>query len=143
MTRPLVIPRLKSAEYDVRQLVVTAEAGDSIDDILKPEYWAIVARNLQVGDEITVRTDDELFYAKLLVRQVGPVWAKVHLLSYTDLQPKDVTAEVVKPQFTVEWGGQHHKYRVRRTSDNAVVSSGHADKETANNWTAEHMKAIA
>lgn len=142
-TRPLTIPRLQSAEFEITHLVATVESGVTIDDVLRPEFWAICGRQLKIGTEITVRTDDESFYAKLLVRQAGSTYAKVHLLHYVDLNPKDVTEEIVKPQFVPEWAGGNIKYRVRRTSDNVVVSQGHPDKATAQNWIAEHLKALS
>lgn len=140
--RPLTLNRLRNAEHEIRHLVITAENGTTIDDILTPEYWAITSRQLVPGNEITVRTDDEMFYAKLLVRAVSTAWARVHLLSYSDLQPKALQGEPAD-DFKVEWGGGHHKYRVRRLSDNEVVSKEHPDKQTAEAWLKDHRKATA
>ena len=145
MTRPVIKARLQPTESICLKYTLTAEAGDTIDDILKPEYWAIVGRELRPWAEITVRSDDETFYAKLLVRSCGPTWAKVHLLSYADLQPRDVIAEVIAPPaaYSVKWSGPHTKWRVLRVSDNVVVSEKHEDQVAAGKWITEHLKALA
>ncbi len=143
MTRSLTLDRLRPAEAEIRQMLVTAPEGATIDDVLKPEFWAIAGRQLKVGDEITVRADDETFYAKVLVRQCGNTWAKVHLLHLTDLKPQDVKISGDTLPYTAEWAGGHTKFRIRRASDNAIVSQGHATKAEANTWITEHMKTLA
>lgn len=144
MARPLTLNRLRLAEHEIKHYVVTVEAGTTVDDILTPEYWAITSRQFGPGDEITVRADDETFYAKLLVRAVSHAWMRVHLLHYSDLQIKTPEAALEPaPMFVVEWGGGSHKYRVRRASDNEVVSKHHPDKQTAQAWLDDYLKAIA
>jgi hypothetical protein len=141
MSKSLTAVRHKLADYERNVWVANTEAGVSLDEIRKPEFFAHVAAKLKPWDRIEVRPDDETFYAELLVRSAGKNWAVTTLIQFTDLAPKE---EQAKPQegYRTEFGGPHHKWRVLRLSDKEVVSKGHTDQASADAWLVEHMKAM-
>lgn len=134
--------RMKAAEYERREYVVTVEHGVTIEDVQKPAFWQHVAAKLRPWDHIEVRADDESFYAELLVRSMGKGWAVVSLLSHVELAKKEPEAEP-GADFLVKWGGPHNKHQVIRVADNVLMSKGHGSAADAHTWIAEHRKALA
>jgi hypothetical protein len=129
--------RHKLAEHDFVQHSVTVEAGHTIDDVLKPEYFAHVAAKFKPYDEISVRTDDGTWYAKLLVTEVGRSWLRTFLLEDYKLTTSDV-AQSQANAVEVIWRGPHLKHSVVRKSDRGVLKDGFATKGEAAAWAAEN-----
>lgn len=140
--------RFKSAEFRRNIWDAIPEAGTPFDDLLKPEYWAHVAANLRPWDRIEVRAEDGSYYAELLVRDAGRLWAKVECLRKHDLgadtgQVPDVVADVT---YSVQWRGPHSKHAVMRERGNGakeVLRDQFETREAAEAWKADHMKAMA
>lgn len=137
---PLSPKRHKLADYERNLWVVTPEAGTSLDEVLKPEYWAHCADKMRAFDKVEVRAEDESYYAELLVRSAGKNWAVCSVLAQVDLDQKQV--QVPEDAYTVGWGGPHQKHRVVRKSDNEVVFQGGETADAARAWLKEHLKAV-
>lgn len=130
--------RRQLAEQAVRHHVVTVESAEHADDFLKPEFWALVAKELTIGDRIEIRDDSMTFWAEYLVTACGSTWAKVQQLRNHKLVPEDEKS--VAPDFLVEFKGPHRKWCVLRRSDKSVIHEGEQDRAAANRWLEGYAK---
>lgn len=138
-----IIPsRFKVAEYQRTVYVVNPEIGTTVNDMLRPEYWAHVGHQMKPYDRIEVRAEDGSYFAELLVRNAERGWANVTVLSRIELDAKAEPAPV-SIDFKVEHAGPHHKWRVMRLSDTTVVKHGFENKTEANQWLGQYIKTIA
>lgn len=134
--------RMGLIEFKREHQVVDAEAGTTLQDVLDPAYWSYVAMKLKPGTRVDVYLETGEWMAELLVAQVDRTWAKVHLLHFHDLAP--TKEEAPTPQkYEVLWRGQHHKWAVRRLSDQEVVQQGFEDKDAARTWLRQHERVVA
>lgn len=125
--------RFGLAEALRRDFVVDAEVGTTLQDVLEPAYWAYVTRDITPFSRIEVRMETGEWIAELVVMQVDRTWAKVHLLHFHDLAPSMDTAPPSQ-KHQVYWRGMHHKFAVRRLSDQEVIQSNFATRDEANVW---------
>lgn len=132
--------RFKLADYERNLWVATPEAGTTLEDVLKNDYFAHVAGNFKPFDKVEVRAEDESYYAELLVRSAGKNWAVCNVLMHVDLAPK--SDAVPDEDYTVGWGGPHQKHRVVRKKDGEVLFQGGASADEARSWLTNHLKAI-
>lgn len=137
--------RMKLRDFGKNEWIVNAELGDTPEELLKPQYWANVAKELKSLDTIEVRAEDGSFYAKLLVRDSGRAYAKVVFLPGYPLVFKDITEvpEMDMDEYVIKWAGPEFKFRVLRKKDNEVLKFGFTNKEEARKWVIEHIKALA
>ncbi len=134
--------RCKLREYANNDHVVTVEPGTTIEDVLRPQFWAHYAQNFRPYDEVTVRTDDGIWYAKLLILSSGRTWAKAKLLSNVNLTTADVdlTDNAEFDGYEIKWRGPHCKFSVIQKSDHSVLQEGFDKKTEAITFLAEHVK---
>jgi hypothetical protein len=141
-TAPLVLKRFQTLNFSARDWGnthgITVPAGTTLEDVLAPEYWALVAPSLRVGDWIRVLTDDSAWEALLTVRQVsGPGAGRqnnraliAELEFWTFDEPLSDTA--TRPTtHRVEYKGTHLKWCVVRASDGEVVKEGCGTEDEA------------
>lgn len=133
--------RMRESEYERTDYCATAELGTRLQDILKPEYWAHCAAQFKPYDHIEVRVDDGSWIAFLLVLQSERNWAKVFLISSHDLTGVDVK-EVAPEEYLIEWKGPQHKWSVIRNADKEMVKTKCADKDEAQTWLKQHLRAV-
>ena len=133
--------RMRLAEYDRQEWIVNAEPGHTIDDILKPGYWAHMAPQMSAYDHIEVRAEDGSWVADLLVVQVDRMWAKVVLKSKFEFSSSENPTDV--DQHVVEWKGPQHRFAVIRISDREKIRDGFHTKEEAGAWMREHERVIS
>jgi len=139
---PMAHPsRMRLAEYDRQEWIVNAEPGHTIEDLMKPGYWAHMAQQMTAYDHIEVRAEDGSWVAELLVVQVDRMWAKVVLKSKFDFTVTEDPEEL--NQHVVEWKGPQHRFAVIRTSDREKIKDGFQNKEEAAAWMREHERVIA
>lgn len=123
---------------------ITPPAGSLPEDLCLPEYWKHVVAEIGVkpNDLVDATCEDGTWYATYLVLHVGPLHAKLQLLTdyslvkVTDLAKKSETHEV-------KWKGPAHKYVVRRLSDGETVKHGFVSEAAAAAWMAQNATAIA
>jgi hypothetical protein len=123
------------SEHVEQRYVCKVPPGFPIEKVLEPGYWAHVAHLLKPWDEISIRWDDFSSKARLVVTDVGALYAKVALESMTKLEVKVEDATLLE----VEWSGPHTKFRVKRGKD--VLKDGFADKKLAQRWIDDDYKA--
>lgn len=130
-------------EADFRRVVWGSyvEPNTTLEQLLKPEFWAHIAGKLKQYDQIEVKWDDGSHYATFLVIDAGPSWAQVFKLTFVDLGGKNIPAAPEFP-FEVKWGGGHHKFRIIRKADQAVIQSGLATKDIAEQAMKEYAKTV-
>lgn len=132
---------MRLAEHARVEYVVEPEEGTKFEDMLKPEYWAHVARNLRPGTEITVQPVEGDYYARLYVRDAGANWAKVAKIAHVEFDGA-VTEVGVDDRFKIERKG-FAGYCIIRKQDKAVISQGHKTAADAQLALAEHLKGLA
>lgn len=137
--------RFQAAEYARTYYVYTVEAGTPYEALFDPAYWAHICseKGLRPYDVIEVRADEGLYFAQLLVLQADRLSARMAELFYVDLTKTKASEGKINPaSVRVKYAGPHHKYRVERLSDNAVLAHGFADETAARAWLVEN-KALA
>lgn len=134
-------PRIKPAEVLRRDWVVNAEAGTTVEDILRPGYWAHVAAGFAIFDHIEVRIETGEWIVNLIVTESGRNFAKVFLAHKYDLTQTPKLAAPAEAHKVV-WKGTHHKHCVVRLSDDATLESGFDKKDAAEAWLRNYEKGI-
>lgn len=134
--------RFKSAEHVREVWDVVPDTGTPFEALLQPDYWVHIAKYLKPWSRIEVRAEDGSYFAELIVRESGRLFAVVDVLRKVELG-KAKTPAVTDPEFTVEYAGPHHKWRVIRSKDKTVMEKGFETKEAAELWRLNHNKALA
>lgn len=140
--RVAVERRLGLAQHLRNDWVFDAEEGTTVEEIIDPAYWSLVANRISHGDRIDVRLETGEWIAELLVIDKEVNWVRVHLLKLHELV-LPAAAPPVPKQHEVFWRGSHHKFAVRRLSDKEVVQNGFIDKAAAFEWIANRERAVA
>lgn len=141
--RPLVqlVPlRRKLAEHARNTHVVTVEDASHPEDFVKPEFWALVAKEMQIGDRVDIQDDGLTFYGEYLVVACDRTWAKLHELRISHLVA--VKEQSVSPDYEIVFKGPHMKYCVVRLSDRSLVHEGAATRQDANTWLLGYARTI-
>lgn len=129
--KKLLPARFKVEAQVVNQWSAVAEAGTPFDVIKSdPSFWAHVTRFVRAGDVIHVRADDGQYYARLYVHGVAGNAADVDVLEFHDFSKRSAATDESN-DFRVEWAGPHHKFRIVRAKDSAVMQSGFDNKPAA------------
>lgn len=142
----LIPPDLKPADYARNRFLARPPEGTTIEDILKPEFWAHVARQFTPGggDIVEVHPAGGAFYAELIVaecRKVGLVYdVRMVKLNYVPLveEPKAGASTFAESEYAIVYRGAERKHTVTRKSDSAVISEGHATKQDAQKWLEDY-----
>lgn len=129
--------RLLLAEHAFVHHAVTAELGTTLEDVLRPEYFAHFASRFAPYHEITVRVDDGTWYAKLVVLAVGRSWVKTEVLHAVSLSSKDVE-QTQADSYEVLYRGPTLKFGVVRKADRSVLKDRFSTKAEAVAWAAEN-----
>jgi hypothetical protein len=137
--------RINLAEFNYRLFVANAEAGHTIEDVLKPGYWAHCARQFTTMDEIIIRAEDGSFRLHLFVTKCTPTSADVRLigeplLMMAGLDPK---IPVGDGAVYVQWRGPHDKFCVFRAEDGERIFKGQQTRDAAELAAKEHLKVTA
>jgi hypothetical protein len=127
--------RFAVAETKRNQWFATCPQDITPDDVLRPDYWAHIARMLNPLDEIIVTVDTCAWRSVLLVEDAWNTGARVQRLSHHDLT---LTEEPENTEgLRVQWRGPHAKWCVTR-KDGATLKERLPNRETAMN----HMVTI-
>lgn len=138
----LVEARIQLAEHLRQDWVVNAEAGSTVEDILRPGYWAHCAQHMTMYDTVQVRLETGEWICDLFVMEVGRNYAKMHLAHKYDLTAGP--AVVIPPEaHRIEFKGPQLKHVVIRVADGAVIQDGLSKKEDAILWLRNYEKVTA
>lgn len=141
----LITDRMRGADYVRQALRATPEAGTTIDEVLKPEFWVHVAPKAKVGDILEIFPEDGNWFIEALVVAQSNVHLKLHVLK------KEVINEVVAvkkedkkevPPFRVEFKGPQRKWSVIR-KDGTYVKEQFDDRSAAEKWLEDNQKDLS
>lgn len=138
--KKLHISRFKNSEFARQSWFTTPAQGDSVEDTLKPEYWSHVAASVAINSEIKALWEDGSRYAEYVVLRKGSNWLNVALINEVDLTKKSKKTEKKDEEYEVYFINQHHKFGVRRVSDNKQLKKGIETRDAAEEWLASHRK---
>ena len=127
---PLLRSRLSGADYFRTVHVACVEQGTSEDRLTDPDFWKMVAGQLQMNDRIEVYCEAGSFFAELMVRTVGTNIDSVQMLRIHHLsEAKPPNADDL--DYEVKWLGAYTKYGIVRKSDKAVIRENILTEEVA------------
>ena len=129
-------------EHLRRDLVVTAEAGTTVGDVLEPMYWAHCATEMQPFNRIEVVLETGEWMLELLVINTGRNWAQVHVLHKHDLVAR-AEAMPAAQKHKVEWKGPQLKFCVIRLADSEVIQKELANKAAAHEWLTAYERTTS
>lgn len=135
--------RMKLAEQAYRRFRFLVPSGTAVDDLKRPSIWAHVARDWRPNDIVEVMPDDRAWFAECFVLDCGTQYAKLQVLRESKLEAVKVGGLAAVPGHSIEYGGEHEKWRVIRDADRKILKSGHATQGDAFNWLTNHLKALA
>ena len=108
----------------------------TVDDVMDPDFWAHCTGVFKEGDKVECRSQDNAWYAELMVAAVGTLLVKMWRLLYVDLSAAaSGMPRRNQSEFAVTWGGPL-KWRVVRLSDKEQIHTGEPTKESAEQWIA-------
>jgi hypothetical protein len=151
LTKPLEQRRIKlirASESDMGNLwAAILPAGMPFSAVLSPGLWSNAAARLNVGDTIEIHCDDQSFFGRVLVRQLGGAAAgKLHThagvakLEYHEFDQPTPSDNALSHK--VEHKGPHLKWCVIRIADGKVVADSHASKDTAETAMKSFLHAV-
>jgi hypothetical protein len=123
--------------------VATVERGVTRADMLNPSFWAHVANMLRPRYEIRVFCEDDSFYASYLVMSCDKTWAKVHELSYHNLDRSAMTPDQlakILEDYDVTFRGPK-KWSAIRKLDRVVLQENMHSREDAQQWLLVHLNS--
>lgn len=143
-TARLTPARLQLAEQRRVIHLATVPAGTTPEQVLNPDYWAHVAARLRPLDRIEVRPEDLSFLMDLVVVSANRLQARVVQLSLATTDPVQPEEMESPPdaEHEVKWGGVRARFRIIRLHDKSVVRDGFETKAAAEQYLAEHIKAL-
>lgn len=134
--------RFASFEYKNKIFKVDIPSGVTPDQLLEPAYWMHVSRTLQTGDEIVALAEDNTYYVRLIVLNAGINWANVKVLYFAELSKEFEVPADADTAYDIVFGGNFHKWRVVRKSDNQTIAIGMKTREEAVEELKRYKKAI-
>jgi hypothetical protein len=142
--QPAVHPtRLKGAEYAFSLWRLAVPSETSIEDLKRSAFYAHIAQHLRNGDVIQVMPDNRAYFAELLVVDAGAQYAKVALLREVKLEALQAGASSAFPGYSIEYAGDHERWRIIREADRKVLKAHQASQADAFTWLTNHLKALA
>ena len=136
---------MKQAEYERTTWCVTPDAGTPYEALFQPNYWAHNARRLKLWDLVEVRyfSDDQCYWALLLVEGKGDLWAKVTELWKKELGKVEPGKAGLLDDFEVKYKGPAVRWCVIHKPSGRRVHEKSQTEEQATGWLREHKKALA
>ena len=120
----------------------TPRVGITLEDILYPFYWGVVASQLKTGCEIRVIPEDNSWYAKLLVLNIpaDKMYADVALIHFSDLGKK---SSFDAGEFEVRPTQNNTRYGAFRKIGNQIIKGGFITEKQANDFLQDYVRAAA
>lgn len=140
--------RLQLAEHYIKSYAVVLPEAVSLDDALKPEYWAHVGPKLKQHDIVRLIPEDGSYFAEAIVLAAGKGYARLKVLRHevlfgNDNAEADSVAAPALVELYVKWQGPHAKWAVIRKSDSEKLRDGFSDKGEAERWMGDHLRSLA
>jgi len=126
-------------EHARASYLVEAAAGFTREDANNAESWVHVIPRLRAKDKLSVLPIDRKWYGEFIVTVCEDTDFALVEVHYRDLVATEGSAGTSVNGYEVSWGGPSQRYRVKRTSDGAVMVSG-MEKAEAEAWAANGGK---
>ena len=135
--------RFAGLEYKCRHFHATIPQEHTLEQILNPAYWSVVANEMTPFNEIRALAEDGSWLAYLIVNEVGTNYARVTLdrVVHMDKFDPNVTDKVDTSNFRIVYRGEHFRWSVKRISDDAWIHEQAVSRGAANSWLADYLKA--
>lgn len=134
--------RFKQAEFVRVVFAVTPEHGAKPEDLLVPDYWMHVARDLKPGAVIEACPESREWFAQFFVLACGPNWAKLALLFKVDFEAGAADPEAGEAKHKIEYKGSIKQWCVIRLSDSQVIKDELPTKEEARKVLQNYEKVL-
>lgn len=137
--------RCKPAEFIRSVFAITPEAGTPFEALLSPHYWAHVSQQFRPGCQLEIYPPEGTYYAKLLVRDCGRLFAKVAVLNKVELDAVVVgDTQLDTSAYRASYGGPTSNWCVHRIVDGKkeLMKSELGDREEAEAWIRQHVRTI-
>lgn len=132
--------QIKQAEFARVVHYATPDAGTTVEQMMKPEFWANVAEKIKTGDRIEVVPVDGSYFVEFIVRLSSRNSVVVFPLRIVPLEQNAAAlSEDEDPDFYVKWRGGA-KFCVMRKSDNTPVIENIETKEQAFREMSDYIK---
>lgn len=131
--------QMKLCEVVQQRFYCTPEAGTTLEELGRPEFWAHVCQKVAQHAEIIVVPEDTSFYARFFVLGVGTAYLQVALLEHVVFN--ETASEEEESDYEIRFQGSIAKHRVYRKSDGQMMAEGIALKADAVKWIADHVAA--
>jgi len=129
------------AEHEMRDFVVYALHGTSVEDILETGYWAHVAeRFVPFKTQIKVIAEDGSWIAELIVTACDRNWARVYMMHFHDLSEQEA-APSKDSNFTVNFAPAHG-WRIIQKDTKEVIQKGFNTKDDAHKALKDYENTI-
>lgn len=130
-----------------RRWAVNLNPQQSLDDVMRPEFFAHVTGKVRghdkksgIGDILVVRQVNTGLYAELIITEIGDTFLHCKPLRMVEPEKIDIPDEV---PFTTRWNVGLRCHEVLRKMDNAVMAGDFQTRTAAKAWIDNHMKAMA
>lgn len=148
MSDPLILPtarkplRLMPKAHYVTEHSVFVALDVTPEHVLHPTFWANVAGKLQLGDEITICSEDMAWRMTVMVRGKTSVEAFVSQLSFHAFDaPAAVTSAAVP--YESAWRGPQRRFGVIRKDTGEMIKDGFQTRDMADQYIRNALKAQA
>lgn len=129
--------------------VVINEEETTVEDVLRPEFWANVSNKLEAENKrfpfamIEVIWVDGSKYLRLILMDAGPQWAKVKVLDFVDLDAEVGQAvQESEPDFIVKRVNPALQWCIIRKSDGDYIKKNCATKAEAEKELSDLVRAL-
>src|SRR5690242_14660791 len=123
----------------------TPKPSVALADVLVPEYWARLTRQLRSLDRIECCARDGSWFAELLVRSVGGDHAVVRMLRGgplgSDFAPPGAFTAEPGADLDITYEGPFLRWCVK-ASDGRTMKSNLESQQQAVNWIAQYRRAV-
>jgi hypothetical protein len=137
--------RCKLAEFQRAEFAITPEEDTPFEALLSPHYWAHVSQSFRPGCKLEIFPPEGHYYAQLLVRDCGRLFAKVAVIHKVDLDTVTVGEHQLDTSaYRASYGGVNAKWCVHRLIDGRkeLMKSELGDREEAEAWIRQHVKTV-
>ena len=141
MSKNLLQHRIRPAEFERIVWRVTPEADVSLKELLTPEYWAHVAKQLKPGAIVEVLPDSKSWFAELLVRSANDNSAEMFVLRHIVLDAPGTADD--KDPYEIKHRGNALGWCVIRKSDKTAVFEKGQSKLEAERWVKDKAVEMA
>lgn len=137
--------RAKLAEFQRAVFAITPEENTPFEALLSPHYWAHVSQTFRPGCKLEIYPPEGHYYAELLVRDCGRLFAKVAVIVKVDLTTVVVGEHQLDTSaYRASYGGMTQKWCVHRVVDGKkeTMKTELGDREEAEAWIRQHVRTV-